>query len=563
MKKLVILSILSLMIASVFGQFKPTILIPRDSIALKKNPYFFTDSKRPYYEDPKTWMDFPKNITTIAQAEAAIKKATDEKDYYKVLQICYLGLFKNDSSRLSSVYSVEFYAYKYNDPWLLYYVTNYLIKYPINNPETKASLVATITYTTALNQKDSKLLYKLANFQRTTNLIEKVTADEIVENANKYDLQNTSSSTSTKTPTSTATPTQTSGQQKHLGKLISGNNTDGYGLKEYTQNDSLVRIGWTYKGIFANGLENGKGVLADKNGKIVYVGQWTNGNLNGYGKYCGVDYVYEGQFVNNKKEGKGSLVYSDSSKYNGQFKNDLKNGFGIYKENNGWRTEGNYINDSLNGFAKNYDSTNFLIFEGNYKGDFWNGKGTLYDKSGVRIDGMFYGDKLNGEYVFTLVDGTKKTVTFKDNEVVENKVDLSSAYKTIFESEWTGYSKSRADMMENGYVVCTEKLYNVNFDKTSFTFTGNIKSTFPFNGYNYSCISNIKGTFYESTQKIVIIATYIVSSDDLPNGMYWTKPTITLNLFTDDSKPNYFILKGQTSNQQYSDELIYYEAYVK
>lgn len=563
MKKIGILSILSLITVSVFGQFKPTLITPRDSIALKKNPYFYTDTKRPYYEDPKTWADFPKTITTVAQAEAAIKKATDEKDYYKVLQICYLGLFKNDSTRLITVYSVEFYAYKYVDPWLLYYVTNYLMKYPINHPETKTSLVATITYSSALAQQDSKLLYKLASLQKTTNLIEKVTVDEIIENAKKYDLQNTSSSIPTKTQTTSTTPTKTSGQQKHIGKLISGNNTDGYGIKEYTQNDSIVQIGWTYKGIFANGLENGKGVLSDKNGKIIYVGQWVNGNINGYGKLCGKDFIYEGQFVNNKKEGKGSIVYSDSTKYTGQFKNDLKNGFGIFYEDNGWRTEGNYINDSLNGFAKNYDSTNFLKFEGYYKGDFWNGKGTLYDKSGVRMDGMFYGDKLNGDYIITMTDGTKKTVTFKDNELVETKVDLSSAYKTIFESDWTGYSKSRAEGMDGGYVVCTEKLYNVTFDKSSYTFTGNIKSTFNLNGNNYSCISNIKGTFYESSKNIVIIATKIVSSDDLPYGMYWTTPTINLKFYTDNTKPDYIILKGQTSNQQYSDELIYYEAYVK
>ena len=58
---------------------------------------------------------------------------------------------------------------------------------------------------------------------------------------------------------------------------------------------------------------NGKGTLYDKNGKV----------------------IYEGDFVDGKFEGNGKLFNDDGSYYIGQFRNDLKHGKGIEYDKDG------------------------------------------------------------------------------------------------------------------------------------------------------------------------------------------------------------------------------------
>ena len=53
---------------------------------------------------------------------------------------------------------------------------------------------------------------------------------------------------------------------------------------------------------------NGKGTLYDKNGNI----------------------RYEGDYIDNKFEGNGKLIFADGHYYIGQFKNNLANGKGPY-----------------------------------------------------------------------------------------------------------------------------------------------------------------------------------------------------------------------------------------
>ena len=45
--------------------------------------------------------------------------------------------------------------------------------------------------------------------------------------------------------------------------------------------------------------------------------------------------VYEGDFVNNIKEGYGIMSYNNGEKYQGEFKNNVKDGYGIMIYNNG------------------------------------------------------------------------------------------------------------------------------------------------------------------------------------------------------------------------------------
>jgi hypothetical protein len=51
--------------------------------------------------------------------------------------------------------------------------------------------------------------------------------------------------------------------------------------------------------------------------------------MNGYGVLEQYGQIYEGEFENNAKSGKGVLQYNDGSLYKGDFKNNLPDGEGI------------------------------------------------------------------------------------------------------------------------------------------------------------------------------------------------------------------------------------------
>ena len=79
-----------------------------------------------------------------------------------------------------------------------------------------------------------------------------------------------------------------------------------------------------YIGQFKDDLINGKGTLYNKNGNIIYEGDW----------------------INNKKEGNGKWIDGCGNYYIGQFKDNLRNGKGkVYLPNGIMIYDGIFIND--------------------------------------------------------------------------------------------------------------------------------------------------------------------------------------------------------------------------
>ena len=60
-----------------------------------------------------------------------------------------------------------------------------------------------------------------------------------------------------------------------------------------------------------------------------------NGKMNGNGKYTYKEdkKIYEGEYLNGVKEGKGKLYYPDGKIYEGNFKEGLPDGSGFYTKN--------------------------------------------------------------------------------------------------------------------------------------------------------------------------------------------------------------------------------------
>ncbi len=563
MKKILIFNLVLLLSSPCFSQFQPQ-FSPKDSTILKKNPYFFKDSKRPYNRDPRTWANYPTTIKTFEQAASEIEKAKKENDFYRVFQIATLGLFKDEKARVDAFYAAEFHAYLYQDPWLLLNVTNYLIEHPVKEySDMETSFVANVTYNAAMSQKDSEALYAIAELQKKTSLIKDVTFATILENAKKFEQKTTISPQSQKSTPAKEGINATKVSAKHIGKLISGNITNGKGTKLYTKSDSLVKSGWKYEGNFKNGFESGQGMLYNDGGNLVYNGSWENGLFNGDGTLTKPSEIYKGSFLNGKKQGKGSLEnLLDSSSYVGDFKNDLENGFGTYISKEGLKYVGDFKNSHFNGKGKIYIDGKTLTFDGSFKDSKWDGPGIYYLENGT-VEGNFVNSKMNGTYILTKKDGSKHNATFENNKMITSSQISSSkngiSIKKILESVWTGTSQSRADVMKSGYVICEEKLYNIIFDEITNTFTGISLSTVTLEGKKYQFKSNIRGTYNPNNNKVEIKITSKIFADPLPNSMAWVSTTVTkVELGKNANGSGSYLMQGKTSNQSFSDEFISY-----
>ena len=123
---------------------------------------------------------------------------------------------------------------------------------------------------------------------------------------------------------------------------------------------------------------------------LIFEGEYLNGERNGKGREYEFDIlVFQGEYLNGKKYGKGIEFYDNGNiKYEGYYLNGKRwNGMMHDKI---FYTVCNIINGK--GIIKEYDNENNLIFEGEYFYGLRNGKGKEYNKDRNLI--------FNGEYLY-------------------------------------------------------------------------------------------------------------------------------------------------------------------
>ncbi len=141
-----------------------------------------------------------------------------------------------------------------------------------------------------------------------------------------------------------------------------------------------------YKGELKDGKKNGKGTIYWSNG-YRYEGEWKDGNRNGKGTYYWPNGIrYAGEWNNDKMNGSGTYYWSDGHRYEGEWKDDKRNGTGTLFLPNGDRYEGEWKDDKKNGKGAFFWS-NSGRYEGEWKDDQIKGTGTYFWLDGDRYDG--------------------------------------------------------------------------------------------------------------------------------------------------------------------------------
>ena len=257
------------------------------------------------------------------------------------------------------------------------------------------------------------------------------------------------------------------------GEYIDGKRF-GYG-KEYNNDNKLI-----FEGKYFNGKRNGKGKEYFDDGTIKFEGIYFFGikyNGKGYSKnneilyelkegkgyvyeldFCG-NLIYEGEYLNGKKNGIGKEYYKESkTKFEGIYKNDrrwngigydinnkiiyeLKKGKGyVYELNNVGKLifKGEYLNGIKNGKGKEYDN-DILIFEGEYVNGKRSGRGKEYNHKEKIFEGQYaYDSKIRGKFYHN------------------NKLEFEGEF--LFNKKWTGNGYDK-----NGNIIYKFLLKIINF----------------------------------------------------------------------------------------------------
>ena len=160
-----------------------------------------------------------------------------------------------------------------------------------------------------------------------------------------------------------------------------------------------------YDGEWQAGRFNGKGVLKYDSGEI-YTGEFKNDQIHGQGTFVQTIQHYdneneraykksfEGEYLNGK-EHKGTMIYTDGSKYEGEWENGKFHGQGKHTLNDGGYYEGGWDKGLRHGWGKFVHSGDGGITEGEFV--YGEPPGCNPYREAIKIYGSF-GQGINPEY---------------------------------------------------------------------------------------------------------------------------------------------------------------------
>ena len=179
-------------------------------------------------------------------------------------------------------------------------------------------------------------------------------------------------------------------KRENINKSNGGNEQENINNKDNNDDNNLV-----YEGEIKDFKREGHGV--EKCPEYVYEGNFHDDMKNGQGsiKYLKLGRKYEGDFKNNEITGCGYLIYENKQTYKGNLVDGKKEGKGKYIWPDGSEYEGEYKNDIREGEGS-LKWANGLIFKGKFHNGRPEGKGKLYSKNSIKDveyrKGKFFGN---------------------------------------------------------------------------------------------------------------------------------------------------------------------------
>lgn len=98
-----------------------------------------------------------------------------------------------------------------------------------------------------------------------------------------------------------------------------------------------------------------------------YTGEWLDDKKHGKGTFKWLNGMrYEGDWANDKRNGQGIFIWPNNQRYEGGWKDDLRNGSGVLYMPDGTKMEGVWTNDVLNGKVRLFNKEGVFVETANF-----------------------------------------------------------------------------------------------------------------------------------------------------------------------------------------------------
>lgn len=98
-----------------------------------------------------------------------------------------------------------------------------------------------------------------------------------------------------------------------------------------------------------------------------YTGDWVDGKKQGKGTFKWVNGMsYEGDWVNNRRNGYGIFSWPNKQRFEGEWKDDVRHGPGVLHMPDGTKMEGVWTNDVLNGKVRLFNAQGVFVETANF-----------------------------------------------------------------------------------------------------------------------------------------------------------------------------------------------------
>ena len=172
-----------------------------------------------------------------------------------------------------------------------------------------------------------------------------------------------------------------------------------------------------------------------------YEGNILNNQRNGFGKYFYHNGErYEGFWDSNQKNGHGMKFYNNGSLYIGQWSNNVKEGIGTLYLKNGEKYVGNFHKGKKNGKGILYSKDEYNKFIGYFKDDLKHGKGIMYFNNNKKIGKEIWKDGI-------LI--SCQIIDYRNNKTNKKKLNKKlSLKKNNFSFNFLYYNDNNTDNKE-------------------------------------------------------------------------------------------------------------------
>lgn len=208
---------------------------------------------------------------------------------------------------------------------------------------------------------------------------------------------------------------------KGMAILCSGEKYEGMWRNDsfYGWGRLITAEGTVLEGLFINWLITGKGIKKTLN-NYFYIGEFNKSLKEGKGMEETDEYVYEGLFAKDKKNGYGKVRYKQTNDaYEGLFKNNEITGSGTYCWGSGNIYTGDFLKGKMHGKGL-YKWLNGEEYEGEYKYNIKQGKGSFKWVDGRIFKGIFKDGKPHGSGKL-LIENVDHDVEFV-NGILQDKI---------------------------------------------------------------------------------------------------------------------------------------------